>query len=640
MTKKPKRKILFLEQYATISGGQKVLLSIIDGLKGNYEFSVMLPKTGALTDELKKRNISYRKLPVGYYSLGKKNAWDFLNYIIRLPYLIFKLCLIIDKEKPDLIYANAARTFVFATIAATIKKIPLVWHVHSIFDKGISRRLCNCFGRNHIVKKVIAVSDAAKLPLTALWPKTKIMYNAIDEKVYHPDARIGQVRKRLNITDEILISMVGLLVEWKCVDDFIRAAQIVTESFPKIKFLIVGDVLHDGKGKRYKQYLLDMVQDFGLGKNIIFTGFRNDVPVIMREVDIFVLASKQPDPCPTSLLQAMASGPAVIATNFGGPAEIIKDGADGLLYSACDYHELSEKMLELIENSEKRKQLAASAQQKIKEHYNYNDYMSDIKNVIKHIFEEDDKDMYKSGEYALHNPTWHKEDAKWKADKIGKLIGDDFLNQFTSGLDVIDIGCGTGDILKLVTTDLKIKNIDVNPIGYDLSSDIINQAKSNFPQANFLPKSFNRNNYKKQSGATLVFLIDILEHIQDPAQLLEEVRQSCDYAVCHIPLENNFEVNIRGKKKHFTNTVGHINFYDKNSALRLFEDCGFNVKKLIYTCSDVSAEYKLSSLPRRLIAQPLRKVFFRYFPQFTASVLGNCSLMVLLEPEGKIKDGI
>ncbi|MCK5494313.1 MAG: glycosyltransferase, partial [Candidatus Omnitrophica bacterium] len=128
------KKILFLEQYVKLSGGQKVLLSIIDGLEGNYEFSVMLPKTGVLTDELDKRNITYQQLPVGYYSLGKKNFWDFLNYVIRLPYLILKVCLIIDKEKPDLIYANAARTFVFATIAAAIKKVPLVWHVHSIFD--------------------------------------------------------------------------------------------------------------------------------------------------------------------------------------------------------------------------------------------------------------------------------------------------------------------------------------------------------------------------------------------------------------------------------------------------------------------------------------------------------------------------
>ncbi|MCG2712072.1 MAG: glycosyltransferase family 4 protein [Candidatus Omnitrophica bacterium] len=385
MVEKSVKKILFLEQYAKISGGQKVLLSLIDGMKDDFDFCVVIPSPGALTGELEKRNIAYKYLPVGYYSLGKKNTWDVINYILRLPYLILKLCLIIDEEKPDLIYANAARTFVFATIASAIKKVPLIWHVHSIFDKGVSRKLCNYFGNHPIVKKIVVVSDAARLPLAALWSKTQNLHNCVDEQVYHPGLRLGPIRKSLAITDNIVLSMVGLLVEWKCVDDFIRAAQIVTESFPKARFLIVGDVLYDKKGESYKQYLMDMVQELGLERNVIFTGFRNDVPDIMREIDIFVIASKQPDPCPTSLLQAMASGPAVIATNFGGPAEIIKEGIDGLLYTACDYHELAEKMLQLIENRDECLKLAANAQQKIKERFNYYEYLNKIKSIIEGV---------------------------------------------------------------------------------------------------------------------------------------------------------------------------------------------------------------------------------------------------------------
>ncbi len=383
-----KKKILFLEQYAKVSGGQKVLLSLIDGLKSDYDFSVVVPGKGGLTKELDNRNIAYYQLPIGYYSLGKKTVWDILSYIIRLPLLTLRLCFIINKEKPDLIYANAARTFVFATIAAAIKKIPLLWHVHSIFDKGISRKLCDYFGRYPIVKKVIVVSEAAKLPLSSLWPKTQILYNAIDEQIYYPGCKSGPIRKSLGILDNIVvISMVGLLVEWKCVDDFIRAARIVSSRFSGAKFLIVGDVLYDNKGKRYKQYLMDMVREFGLEKNVIFTGFRNDVPDIMREIDIFVIASKKPDPCPTSLLQAMASGTAVIATNFGGPAEIIKEGVDGLLYTACDYHELAEKMLQLIENSDKRTQFSEKALMKIKERFNSKDYLKKIKNIVESALE-------------------------------------------------------------------------------------------------------------------------------------------------------------------------------------------------------------------------------------------------------------
>ncbi len=626
------KKILFLEQYGKLSGGQKVLLSIIDGLKADYEFSVILPETGALTEELDKRGIAYQQLPVGYYSLGKKNPLDFFNYIVRLPYLILKLCVIIDKEKPDLIYANAARTFVFATIAAVIKKVPLIWHVHSIFDRGISKKLCNLFGRNKIVKKVIAVSDAVRLPLIDLWPKTQIIYNAINEDVYHPGKRLGPIRKSFNISDEIVISMVGLLVEWKCVDDFIRAAQIVVESHPNSKFLIVGDALYDEKGKKYKKYLEGLVKEAGLEKNVIFTGFRNDVPDIMRELDIFVIASKTPDPCPTSLLQAMASGPAPIATNFGGPAEIIKDNQDGLLYNACDYHQLAEKILWLIENKEKRLQIAKESQEKIKRHFNYKDYIVRLKEIIYDVLQNED--MYKSGEYLKNNPTWHREDAPWKVKKIIEILDEAFLQKLVPEVDIVDIGCGTGDILHGVCRYLKKENVKAVFSGFDLSDKVINSAKENFPEANFFCSGFDAKMLQgEKRGSRIALLIDILEHLEDPNELLGQIRRTCDYAVCHLPLEDNFEVNHRGLKDYFTKTVGHLHFYNKESAIDLFENNGFEVEKLIYTCSDVSADYKLKSLPRRLIAQPVRRLFFKISPDFTAKVLGNCSLMILIKPQ-------
>ncbi|MFH1093332.1 MAG: class I SAM-dependent methyltransferase [Candidatus Omnitrophota bacterium] len=247
-----------------------------------------------------------------------------------------------------------------------------------------------------------------------------------------------------------------------------------------------------------------------------------------------------------------------------------------------------------------------------------------------------DKSMYNSGDYSLKNPSWHKEDAKWKAQKIIILMNDDFLKKLKPEVDLIDIGCGTAEILKRVFEYLKIKNIAVNPIGYDISSEIIGRAKDNFPQADFRCTYFDAKNYKENKNRiSVALLIDILEHMEDPAAFLQKIREVCDYAICHLPLEDNFEVNIRGLKKHFTDTVGHLNFYNKNSALDLFNDCGFNIKNMILTCSDVSADYKLKSLPRRLIAQPLRKVFFKFFPQFTARFLGNCSLMVLLEPASK-----
>ncbi len=102
----------------------------------------------------------------------------------------------------------------------------------------------------------------------------------------------------------------------------------------------------------------------------------------MRALDIFILASRKPDPCPTSLIQAMASGVAVIATNFGGPGEIIKDSEDGLLYPPGNHIELSKKILFLLDNPLIRKNISSKASQKIKEAFNETGYLNRVREII------------------------------------------------------------------------------------------------------------------------------------------------------------------------------------------------------------------------------------------------------------------
>ncbi len=377
------KKVLFLEQYAKLTGGQKVLLSLINGLKSYYDFCVVVPGKGELTKELEHLKIEYIIFPIGYYALGRKTLFDIVNYLVRLPYLTQKLKRLIRERNIDLVYANGARTFVWGTIACSLTKTPMVWHIHSIFAKGLTKKLCIFFGKSQIVKKIIVVSQAVKNPLIALTKKTETIYNAVDTKVYFPEKEKSlSLRRELKIGDDILIATVGFLMEWKGVEDLIRAAKTVTSNYPQSKFVIVGDVLYDKKGLRYKQYLINLVNKLDLNNNILFIGHRKDIPEIMRNLDIFVLTSKKPDPCPTSLIQAMASGVAVIATNFGGPAEIINDGEDGLLYTPGNHKKLAEKILLLLDKPEIRENISRRAYQKIKQNFNQIDYLKKIKKII------------------------------------------------------------------------------------------------------------------------------------------------------------------------------------------------------------------------------------------------------------------
>ena len=169
--------------------------------------------------------------------------------------------------------------------------------------------------------------------------------------------------------------------------------------------------------------------------------------------------------------------------------------------------------------------------------------------------------------------------------------------------------------------------------GYDVAEEALAQARQRFPRAVFHNREFSANPYRRgEARITLTLLIDILEHSVDPAALLRLAGEVSESVICHLPLEDNFEVNARGLRKKFIRMVGHIHFYNTQGALALFRQAGFAVEHQHLTCSDCSADYRLASPLRRWIAQPLRKFFFRLSPQFTAAVLGNCSLLVRLRP--------
>ncbi|MCF7893137.1 MAG: glycosyltransferase family 4 protein [Candidatus Omnitrophica bacterium] len=373
------KKIVFLEQYCRISGGQKVLLEIIESLdKSRYKAMVVLPARGQLSELLQAKAVPFKVLPLGFYSLGYKSFFDLINYCARLPVLLFLFALIIKREKPDLVYANGARTFTWATIICHLMKVPLTWHLHSIFDKGFLRIILNFLGRFSVVEKIIAVSKSAAFGFLNLGDKVKIIYNGIDTKKFLPASRDNKNE------DSLLISSLGLLVKWKNQEDLVRAAYILSnKGKTNLSFRIIGGPLYESKkGRSYLLKLQKMVKNYGLEERVELTGHRDNVSSLLKKSDIVVITSKEPDPCPLVLLEAMASETAVVASDKGGPAEIINEGEDGLLYRAGNYRQLADKIDYLCENENIRLDIARKASFNCRINFSREVFQKKIKEAI------------------------------------------------------------------------------------------------------------------------------------------------------------------------------------------------------------------------------------------------------------------
>jgi glycosyltransferase involved in cell wall biosynthesis len=118
----------------------------------------------------------------------------------------------------------------------------------------------------------------------------------------------------------------------------------LAEKFPDVCFLVVGD-------GGIKDELEEQARQLGLGRRIVFTGFRSDVPDLLSEAAISVLPSLS-EGTSNTLLESMAAGIPVVATRVGGNPEVIEDGVSGLLVPPRDSAALAAAMGRLLEDEE------------------------------------------------------------------------------------------------------------------------------------------------------------------------------------------------------------------------------------------------------------------------------------------------
>ncbi len=148
---------------------------------------------------------------------------------------------------------------------------------------------------------------------------------------FSPEINGSGIRNEFGIADdELVVGMVGRLTEWKGQREFIKAAFLVAKDIEKVKFMIVGGTTFSRES--YFEELRRLVYEMRLSDKVVFTGFRNDIPNIIAAMDICVLPSVLPDPCPLTLFDYMASGKACNCIESGRTSlKIIEHGKDGFL---------------------------------------------------------------------------------------------------------------------------------------------------------------------------------------------------------------------------------------------------------------------------------------------------------------------
>ena len=174
--------------------------------------------------------------------------------------------------------------------------------------------------------------------------------------------------------------MAGRINRWKGQKLFVDMAKLVSQENDNVEFLIAGDV-YKGEDEildDLKEYILES----GVKDKIELLGQVDNMNSFYRKLDIFILPSIQPEPFGLVVIEAMNNKLPVVATNHGGPVEIIENNIDGFLVDYKDAKEIAQVVNKLIKDKELRSYIATNAEEKVKKQFNVNRYVDEISCIL------------------------------------------------------------------------------------------------------------------------------------------------------------------------------------------------------------------------------------------------------------------
>ena len=252
----------------------------------------------------------------------------------------------------DIVHAHCMPS-VGGVLFARYLSVPLVWHVHEIFGETRVARVIfeRLLSRANLI---LAASRSVKSQLRseALRNRTRVAHTGAHVPVGIPCAKPFE-RKVPRIV------CVARLNQWKGQEILIRSTQLLRDQNITVQAYLVGDVFRFEH--HFRIGLERMASSLKVADRIHFLGQRDDAADQMAQGDVVVVPSTRPEPFGMVVVEGMALGRPVIATDAGGPAEIITNARDGVLVEPGSAVALADALRRLIDDPDWARRLGSRA---------------------------------------------------------------------------------------------------------------------------------------------------------------------------------------------------------------------------------------------------------------------------------------
>lgn len=446
--------------------------------------AVVVSAGGQLVQELESTGALHYNLPV-----HKKSV---VSIIKTIPLLAE----IIEKEEVDIVHARSRVPAWIAYFACRRTKAIFVTTCHGYYKKHLLSFIMGWAKRVIVLSHVIArhMIDDFGVPVERI----RLIPRSVDLekfKFISPDSKRGK---------DFNVGIIARLTPIKGHIHFIKAMARVARTVPKLKIWIVGDA--SAHHQRYKEEIEVLVRRLGLWHSTEFLGTQRDIPQVVSQLDLLVLATVTHEAFGRVIIEAQASGVPVVATQVGGVVDIIEHKETGLLVPPADPNSMAEAIIQIYKDLPLAVRLAQNAYKKVQEKYNLDLMIKNTLEVYKEALSQSKTLIIKLsslGDIILSTPAIKAIREKFKEPhKISVLVGAD-------SKDVL-LRCPYLD--ELLVADFKHKDRGVRgwlslagmlcKKNFDRVIDLQNNRKSHLLA--FLSSSLNRYGYHNKKFSILL----------------------------------------------------------------------------------------------------------------------------------------
>ena len=349
----PRRAVLFDAYPHVYAGAQRIDHLLAARLPAaGWAVEVVVPAEGVFAERLRADGLPVRVVatPPALSRYGRETTGlARVRAAAALPRYWWRLARELRRARPDLVHVVDHRGLVLAAVPARLCRLPVVWHVHALDPTPLLNRWG---GRLATVVLVPSATVVAKLP--GLDRPERVRTAASVVPVWAGTTPVGDL-----VPEPVLVTVARLHPD-KGLDLLLDALAEVRRSVPTARLRVVGgpqegfEHLADELGERAER--------LGLGDAVDFLGFVPEAQLELRRARCYVQASRErTEILPLAILEAMAAGVPVVATDVGGVRDIVQDGRTGILVEPEDVAALAAGILRVLQDPDTSERLRRAA---------------------------------------------------------------------------------------------------------------------------------------------------------------------------------------------------------------------------------------------------------------------------------------